>query len=132
MQVQQSNLATQSDSEAYTLNLNWDHQFTEKFSVIQSLFINLAQFTPELTQDQTTALFISQGQPPAAAAAQYKGSGTQTTLTYQCKFAYQFLPYLSAELGWSYTSYGSYFDLNNGNSGSYTRNQVYLGVRGTY
>jgi len=132
MQVQQSNLATQSDSEAYTLNLNWDHQFTEKFSVIQSFFINLAQFTPELSQDQTTALFVSQGQSLAQAAAQYKGSGTQTTVTYQCKFAYQFLPYLSAEFGWSYTSYGSYFDLNNGNSGSYTRNQVYLGVRGTY
>ena len=132
MQVQQSNLATQSDSEAYTLSLSWDHQFTEKFSVIQSFFINLAQFTPELTQDQTTALFISQGQSPAAAAAQYKGSGTQTTVTYQCKFAYQFFPYLSAEAGWSYTSYGSYFDANNGNSGSYTRNQVYLGVRGTY
>ena len=123
MQVQQSNLNTASDSEAYTLNLNWDHQFTEKFSVIQSFFINLAVFTPELSQAQTQSLF------PGAV---YQGSGQQTTVTYQCKFAYQFFPYLSAEAGWSYTSYGSYFDLNNGNGGSYTRNQVYLGVRGTY
>ena len=123
MQVQQSNLNTASDSEAYTLSLNWDHQFTEKFSVIQSCFINLAVFTPELSQAQTQSLF------PGAV---YQGSGQQTTVTYQCKFAYQFFPYLSAEAGWSYTSYGSYFDLNNGNGGSYTRNQVYLGVRGTY
>ena len=123
MQVQQSNLNTTADSEAYTLNLNWDHQFTEKFSVIQSFFVNLAVFTPELTQEQTQNLFPG---------ATYQGSGQQTTVTYQCKFAYQFFPYLSAEFGWSYTSYGSYFDLNNGNGGSYTRNQVYLGIRGTY
>ena len=123
MQVQQSNLNTTADSEAYTLNLNWDHQFTDKFSVIQSFFVNLAVFTPELSQEQTQNLF------PGAV---YQGSGQQTTVTYQCKFAYQFFPYLSAEAGWSYTSYGSYFDLNNGNGGSYTRNQVYLGVRGTY
>ena len=123
MQVQQSNLNTTADSEAYTLNLNWDHQFTEKFSVIQSFFVNLAVFTPELSQEQTQNLFPG---------ATYQGSGQQTTVTYQCKFAYQFFPYLSAEFGWSYTSYGSYFDLNNGNGGSYTRNQVYLGVRGTY
>jgi len=123
MQVQQSNLNTTADSEAYTLNLNWDHQFTDKFSVIQSFFVNLAVFTPELTQEQTQNLFPG---------ATYQGSGQQTTVTYQCKFAYQFFPYLSAEFGWSYTSYGSYFDLNNGNGGSYTRNQVYLGVRGTY
>lgn len=121
MQVQQSNLTTASDSEAYTINLNWDHQFTQKFSVIQSFFINVAVFTPQLTQEQATSAGIG-----------YQGSGQQTTVTYQCKFAYQFFPYLSAELGWSYTSYGSYFDLNNGNGGSYTRNQVYLGVRGTY
>lgn len=123
MQVQQSNLAIQSDSEAYTLNLSWDHQFTDKFSVIQSFFVNLAVFTPELSQEQTQNLFPN---------ASYQGSGQQTTVTYQCKFAYQLFPYLSAELGWSYTSYGSYFDLNNGNGGSYTRNQIYLGVRGTY
>ena len=123
MQVQQSNLNTTADSEAYTLNLNWDHQFTDKFSVIQSFFVNLAVFTPELSQEQTQNLFPG---------ATYQGSGQQTTVTYQCKFAYQFFPYLSAEFGWSYTSYGSYFDLNNGNGGSYTRNQVYLGVRGTY
>ena len=121
MQVQQSNLTTASDSEAYTLNLNWDHQFTQKFSVIQSFFINVAVFTPQLSQEQATSAGIG-----------YQGSGQQTTVTYQCKFAYQFFPYLSAEFGWSYTSYGSYFDLNNGNGGSYTRNQVYLGVRGTY
>ena len=121
MQVQQSNLTTASDSEAYTFNLNWDHQFTQKFSVIQSFFINVAVFTPQLSQEQATSAGIG-----------YQGSGQQTTVTYQCKFAYQFFPYLSAELGWSYTSYGNYFDLNNGNGGSYTRNQVYLGIRGTY
>jgi hypothetical protein len=120
-QIQQSNQANASDSEAYTLNFNWDHYFTDKFSVIQSFFINVATFTPQLTQEQATAAQLS-----------YQGSGTQTTVSYQCKFAYEFLPYLSGELGWSYTSYGSYFDLNNGNGGSYTRNQVYIGVRGTY
>lgn len=120
-QIQQSNLTTASDSEAYTLNLNWDHYFTDKFSVIQSFFVNLAVFTPQLTEQQATAGGFG-----------YQGSGQQTTVTYQCKFAYEFFPYLSAELGWSYTSFGSYFDLNNGNGGSYTRNQVYLGVRGTY
>lgn len=132
MQVQQSSQSTQSDSMAYTFSCNWDHYFTDKFSVIQSFFVNLAEFTPQLTQDQTTALFVSQGQSAATAAANYLGSGQQTTVTYQCKFAYELYPYLSAELGWSYTSYGSYFDLNNGNGGSYTRNQVYLGLRGTY
>jgi hypothetical protein len=119
--VQQSNLATSSNSEAYTINANWDHYFTDKLSVIQSMFLNVAVFTPQLTQDQTIAL-----------SGSYQGSGQQTTLTYQCKFAYEIFPYLSAELGWSYTNYGSYFDVNNGNGGSYTRNQVYLGVRGTY
>jgi len=119
--VQQSNLATSSDSEAYTINFNWDHYFTEKFSVIQSFFINVAVFTPQLTQAETIAL-----------AGSYQGSGQQTTVTYQCKFAYEIYRYLSAELGWSYTSYGSYFDSNNGNGGSYTRNQVYVGLRGTY
>jgi len=120
-QIQQSNLVSASDSEAYTLNLNWDHFFTDKFSVIQSFFVNLAEFTPQLTQQQATA-----------AGFGYQGSGQQTTVTYQCKFAYEFLPYLSGEFGWSYTSYGSYFDLNNGNGGSYTRNQIYIGIRGTY
>ena len=119
--VQQSNLATSSNSEAYTINANWDHYFTDKLSVLQSVFLNVAVFTPQLTQDQTIAL-----------SGSYQGSGQQTTLTYQCKFAYEIFPYLSAELGWSYTNYGSYFDVNNGNGGSYTRNQVYLGVRGTY
>ncbi len=120
-QIQQSNQANASDSEAYTLNFNWDHYFTDKYSVIQSFFINVATFTPQLTQEQA-----------AAAQLSYQGSSTQTTVSYQCKFAYELLPYLSAELGWSYTSYGSYFDLSNGNGGSYTRNQVYVGVRGTY
>ena len=119
--VQQSNLATSSDSEAYTINANWDHYFTDRLSVIQSIFLNVAVFTPQLTQAQSLAISNS-----------YQGSGQQTTITYQCKFAYEIFPYLSAELGWSYTNYGSYFDVNNGNGGSYTRNQVYLGVRGTY
>ena len=119
--VQQSNLTTSSDSEAYTINANWDHYFTDRLSVIQSIFLNVAVFTPQLTQAQSIAI-----------SGSYQGSGQQTTLTYQCKFAYEIFPYLSAELGWSYTNYGSYFDVNNGNGGSYTRNQVYLGVRGTY
>ena len=119
--VQQSNLATSSDSEAYTINTSWDHYFTDKFSVIQSLFLNVAVFTPQLTQAQSINV-----------SGSYQGSGQQTTLTYQCKFAYEIFPYLSAELGWSYTNYGSYFDVNNGDGNSYTRNQVYLGVRGTY
>jgi len=132
--IQQSNLTTTSDSEAYTINMNWDHYFTDRFSVIQSMFMNFAVFTPQLTQDQTTAFYLNQnpGTTPAQAAANYKGSGQQTTISYQCKFAYEIYPYLSAELGWSYTSYGSYFDLNNGNGESYTRNQVYVGLRGTY
>ena len=132
--VQQSNLTTTSDSEAYTINMNWDHYFTDRFSVIQSMFMNFAVFTPQLTQDQTTAFYLNQnpGTTPAQAAANYKGSGQQTTISYQCKFAYEIYPYLSAELGWAYTSYGSYFDLNNGSGGSYTRNQVYVGLRGTY
>jgi hypothetical protein len=119
--VQQSNLATSSNSEAYTINANWDHYFTDRLSVIQSIFLNIAVFTPQVTQDQSIAI-----------SGSYQGSGQQTTLTYQCKFAYEIFPYLSAELGWSYTNYGSYFDVNNGKGGSYTRNQVYLGVRGTY
>lgn len=120
-QIQQSNLTSASDSEAYTINLNWDHFFTDKFSVIQSFFINYAVFTPQLTQEQATA-----------AGFGFQGSGQQTTVTYQCKFAYEFYPYLSAELGWSYTNYGSYFDVGNANNPSYNRNQVFLGVRGTY
>lgn len=119
--VQQSNQNNFSDSEAYSFNLNWDHQFTEKFSVIQSFFINLGVFTPELNKEQANAQGVL-----------YQGSGQQTTVQYQCKFAYQFLPYLAAELGWNYTSFGSYFDENNGSNSNYTRNQVYLGVRGTY
>ena len=120
-QIQQSNQANASDSEAYTFSFSWDHYFTDKFSVIQSFFVNYAVFTPQLTQEEAAAAFIP-----------YQGSGQQTTVTYQCKFAYEFYAYLSAELGWSYTSYGSYFDVNNSNNPSYNRNQVYLGVRGTY
>jgi len=120
-QIQQSNTTSASDSEAYTLNLNWDHYFTDKFSVIQSFFINLAVFTPQLSQQQAASALIP-----------YQGSGQQTTVTYQCKFSYEFFPYLSAELGWTYTNYGSYFDVNNSNNPSYNRNQVYVGVRGTY
>jgi hypothetical protein len=119
--VQQSNLTTTSDSEAYTINMNWDHYFTDRFSVIQSIFMNFAVFTPQLSQQESIAL-----------TGNYQGSGQQTTISYQCKFAYEIYPYLSAECGWGYTSYGSYFDLNNGDGGSYTRNQVYIGLRGTY
>ena len=123
MQVQQSNLANASDSLAYTFNLSWDHYFTDKFSVIQSFFINLATFNPNLTPQETRDLY------PGSI---YQGNGQQTTVTYQCKFAYELYPYLSAELGWSYSSYGSYFDINTTPGSSYTRNQVYLGLRGTY
>lgn len=119
--VQQSSVTNFSDSEAYTFSLNWDHQFTEKFSVIQSFFVNLGVFTPEINKEQAAAIGVA-----------YQGSGQQTTVQYQCKFAYQFFPYLAAELGWNYTSFGSYFDENNGSNNNYTRNQVYLGLRGTY
>ena len=119
--VQQSNQNNFSDSEAYSLSLNWDHQFTEKFSVIQSFFVNYGVFTPELTKEQAAVQGVA-----------YQGSGQQTTVQYQCKFTYQMFPYLAAELGWSYISFGSYFDENNGANNNYTRNQVYLGVRGTY
>ena len=120
-QIQQSNQAYASDSEAYTFSFNWDHYFTPKLSVIQTFFINLAVFTPQLSQQEASA-----------AGLVYQGNGQQTTVSYSCKFAYEFFPYLSAELGWSYTSYGSHFDLNNGIGQNYNRNQVYLGVRGTY
>lgn len=121
--VQQTDLATSSDSEAYTLNLNWDHRFTEKFYVIQSFFMNLAMFTPQISESEFAA---------AGFQGAYQGEGQQTTFSYQCKFAYDFLPYLSAELGWIFTNFGSYFDANNSDGGSYNRNQVYLGLRGTY
>lgn len=121
MQVQQSNLTTSSDSEAYTVNLNWDHQFTEKFSVIQGFFVNLAVFTPQLSEVDSIAVTGS-----------YQGDGQQFTVQYQCKFSYQFFPYLSAELGWTYINYSSQFDISNGPGSNYNRNQIYLGIRGTY
>jgi hypothetical protein len=121
--VQQTDLATSSDTEAYTLNFNWDHRFTDKFYVIQSFFMNLAIFTPQLSASEFAA---------AGLAGAYQGSGQQTTFSYQFKFAYDFQPYLAAELGWIYTNFGSYFEVNNSNGQSYNRNQVYLGVRGTY
>lgn len=123
MQVQQSNLSNVSETMAYTLNLSWDHSFTEKFSVIQNFFMNLATIDPTLSQEEIVGLYPG---------STYQGNGRQTTITYQCKFAYEIYRYLSAELGWGYTSYGSYFNLNSSNGGSYTRNQVYLGLRGTY
>lgn len=121
--VQQTDLATSSDTEAYTLNFNWDHRFTDKFYVIQSFFMNLAVFTPQLSASEFAAAGLAGG---------YQGNGQQTTFSYQFKFAYDFLPYLAAELGWIYTNFGSYFEVNNSDGGSYNRNQVYLGVRGTY
>ena len=119
--VQQTSQNNFSDSEAYTFNLSWDHQFTEKFSIIQQFFVNYAVFTPSINKEQAAGLGVA-----------YQGSGQQTTVQYQCKFAYQFLPYLAAELGWTYNSFGSYFDELNGANNNYTRNQVYLGIRGTY
>jgi len=121
--VQQTDLATSADTEAYTINFNWDQRFTEKFYVVQSFFVNLAVFNPQISAADFAA---------AGLTGSYQGSGQQTTFSYQCKFSYDFLPYLSAELGWIFTNFGSYFEANNSNGQSYNRNQVYLGVRGTY
>ena len=121
IQIQQSTQQTSSDSESYNLNINSDHAFTEKLKLVQSLSIQLAVYTPQYDKQQSIAIFGG-----------YQGSGQQTVASYNCKLSYAFYPYLSAELGYTFSTYQSYFDENNSNGGSYNRNVVYLGVRGTY
>ena len=121
IQVQQSTQATSSDSESYNLSLSSDHAFTEKLKLVQSLNVQLALYTPQYNKEQS--IFIYGG---------YQGSGQQTVANYNCKLSYAFYPYLSAELGYTFSTFQSYFDENNSNGGSYNRNVVYIGVRGTY
>jgi hypothetical protein len=121
IQIQQSTQSTSSDSESYNLNLSSDHAFTEKLKLVQTLSVQLALYTPQYDKEQS--LLIYKG---------YQGSGQQTVASYNCKFSYAFYPYLSAELGYTFSTFQSYFDENNGGANSYNRNVVYLGVRGTY
>jgi Putative beta-barrel porin 2 len=121
IQIQQSTQQTSSDSESYNLNLSSDHAFTEKLKLVQTLNVQLALYTPQYDKDQSLRIFGG-----------YQGSGQQTVASYNCKLSYAFFPYLSAELGYTFSTYQSYFDENNSNGGSYNRNVVYIGVRGTY
>jgi len=121
IQIQQSTQQTSSDSESYNLNLSSDHAFTEKLKLVQSLNVQLALYTPQYDKEQSFAIYGG-----------YQGSGQQTVASYNCKLSYAFYPYLSAELGYTFSTYQSYFDENNSNGGSYNRNIVYIGVRGTY
>ena len=121
IQIQQSTQATASDSESYNLTLSSDHAFTEKLKLVQTLNVQLALYTPQYDKEQSLAIYDG-----------YQGSGQQTVASYNCKFSYAFFPYLSAELGYTFSTFQSYFDENNSNGGSYNRNVVYLGVRGTY
>ncbi len=121
IQIQQSTQQTSSDSESYNLNLSSDHAFTEKLKLVQTLNIQLALYTPQYDKEQSLAIYGG-----------YQGSGQQTVASYNCKLSYAFYPYLSAELGYTFSTFQSYFDENNSNGGSYNRNIVYIGVRGTY
>ena len=121
IQIQQSTQQTSSDSESYNLTLNSDHAFTEKLKLVQTLNVQLALYTPQFDKEQSLAIYGG-----------YQGSGQQTVASYNCKFSYAFFPYLSAELGYTFSTFQSYFDENNSNGGSYNRNVVYIGVRGTY
>ena len=121
IQIQQSTQTTASDSESYNLSLNSDHSFTEKLKLVQTLSVQLALYTPQYDKEQSLSIYGG-----------YQGSGQQTVANYNCKFSYAFYPYLSAELGYTFSTFQSYFDENNSNGGSYNRNVVYLGVRGTY
>jgi len=121
IQIQQSTQQTSSDSESYNLNLSSDHAFTEKLKLVQSLNVQLALYTPQYDKEQSLVIYKG-----------YQGSGQQTVASYNCKLSYAFYPYLSAELGYTFSTYQSYFDENNSNGGSYNRNIVYIGVRGTY
>ena len=121
IQIQQSTQQTSSDSESYNLSLSSDHAFTEKLKLVQTLNVQLALYTPQFDKEQSLAIYNG-----------YQGSGQQTVASYNCKFSYAFFPYLSAELGYTFSTFQSYFDENNSNGGSYNRNVVYIGVRGTY
>jgi hypothetical protein len=121
IQVQQSTQATSSDSESYNLSLSSDHAFTEKLKLVQTLSVQLALYTPQYDKEQSILIYGG-----------YQGSGQQTVANYNCKLSYAFYPYLSAELGYTFSTFQSYFDENNSNGGSYNRNVVYIGVRGTY
>jgi len=128
IQIQQSTQQTASDSESYNLNLSSDHAFTEKLKLVQTLNVQLALYTPNYNKQQSNLIYNELNNPNL----RYQGSGQQTVASYNCKLSYAFFPYLSAELGYTFSTYQSYFDENNGNSGSYNRNVVYIGVRGTY
>jgi hypothetical protein len=128
IQIQQSTQATASDSESYNFTLDSDHAFTEKLKLVQSLSVQLALYTPNYSKDQSNQIYNSLNNPNL----NYQGSGQQTVASYNCKLSYAFYPYLSAELGYTFSTYQSYFDENNSNGGSYNRNIVYIGVRGTY
>jgi hypothetical protein len=121
IQIQQSTQSTSSDSESYNLNLSSDHAFTEKLKLVQSLSVQLAIYTPQYNKEQSVLIY-----------GDYQGSGQQTVANYNCKLSYAFYPYLSAELGYTFSTFQSYFDENNAGANSYNRNVVYLGVRGTY
>jgi len=121
IQIQQSTQQTSSDSESYNLNLSSDHAFTEKLKLVQTLNVQLALYTPQYDKIQSLRIYGG-----------YQGSGQQTVASYNCKLSYAFYPYLSAELGYTFSTYQSYFDENNGGANSYNRNIVYIGVRGTY
>ena len=121
IQIQQSTQQTSSDSESYNLSLSSDHAFTEKLKLVQTLNVQLALYTPQFDKEQSLAIYGG-----------YQGSGQQTVASYNCKFSYAFFPYLSAELGYTFSTFQSYFDENNSNGNSYNRNVVYIGVRGTY
>ena len=128
IQIQQSTQATASDSESYNLTLSSDHAFTEKLKLVQTLSVQLALYTPNYNKQQSNLIYNALNNPNL----QYQGSGQQTVASYNCKLSYAFFPYLSAELGYTFSTFQSYFDENNANSGSYNRNVVYIGVRGTY
>ncbi len=128
IQIQQSTQATASDSESYNLTLSSDHAFTEKLKLVQTLNVQLALYTPNYNKQQSNLIYNALNSPNL----QYQGSGQQTVASYNCKLSYAFFPYLSAELGYTFSTFQSYFDENNANSGSYNRNVVYIGVRGTY
>jgi len=121
IQIQQSTQQSASDSESYNFSLSSDHAFTEKLKLVQSLSVQLAVYTPQYDKDQSLRIYQT-----------YQGSGQQTVANYNCKLSYAFYPYLSAELGYTFSTYQSYFDEDNSNGGSYNRNVVYIGVRGTY
>ena len=128
IQIQQSTQATASDAESYNLTLNSDHAFTEKLKLVQSLSVQLAIYTPNYSKEESNQIYNALNNP----SLNYQGSGQQTVASYNCKLSYAFYPYLSAELGYTFSTFQSYFDENNSESGSYNRNVVYIGVRGTY